>query len=102
MRIEAMLKNTDASLEVAPVDRAVHASGLFGSHVGECPGNGLRRVEVCRSQGSREAIPATPGSDPFGALCEMWIASAAYYLLLFHEHCDAPNKMAEAIYSCEI
>ena len=28
----------------AEVDRSVHASGLFGRHVGECAGEGIRRL----------------------------------------------------------
>src|SRR6202166_940151 len=33
------------SIEIAPgIDRAIHSPGLFGSHIGECSGDGLGRT----------------------------------------------------------
>ena len=55
---EHLVEGDAQGVEVAAgIDRPVHPAGLFGGHVGERPGDHLRRRRERRSRGRREAMP---------------------------------------------
>ena len=55
---EHLIEGDAERIEIAAeVDRSVHASGLFGRHVGERAGEGIRRLGSLSIGGRRDAKP---------------------------------------------